>query len=52
MAELQQIVQELQEQAVNMDELSEKVKRSAELLTFCREKLRKTEAETQGLFGE
>ena len=52
MAELQQIVQQLQEQAVNMDELSEKVKRSAELLAFCREKLRKTESETQALFGE
>ncbi len=52
MAELQQIVQELQEQAVNMDELSDKVKRSAELLVFCREKLRKTESETENLFGE
>lgn len=52
MAELQKIVQELQEQAVNMDELSSKVKRSAELLTYCREKLRKTESETEKMFGE
>lgn len=52
MAELQQIVQQLQEQAVNMDELSEQVKRSAELLAFCREKLRATEMETQALFKE
>lgn len=52
MEELQTIVKELQEQAVNMDELSDKVKRAADLLTHCREKLRSTEKETEGLFGE
>lgn len=52
MEELQAIVRELQEQAVNMDDLSDKVKRAADLLTYCREKLRSTEKETEGLFGE
>lgn len=52
MTELQQIVQELQEQAINIDELTEKVKRSAELLSYCREKLRTVEKETEHLFED
>lgn len=50
MTELQEIVQQLQEQVVNMDDLSNKVKRSAELLKFCREKLRSAEKETEKVF--
>ena len=48
--ELQGIVTSLQESAVSMDDLSEKVNRAAELLKFCREKLRETEEKVQGLF--
>lgn len=48
--ELQQIVADLQEEAIGMDDLSEKVNRAAELLQFCREKLRETEGKVQGLF--
>ena len=48
--ELQQIVADLQEEAIGMDDLSEKVNRAAELLQFCREKLRETEEKVQGLF--
>ena len=52
MSELQEIVRVLQEEAVDMDDLSTKVKRAAELLNYCREKLRKTEEETAGFFKE
>ncbi len=48
--ELQGIVSSLQDEAVSMDDLSEKVNRAAELLKFCREKLRETEGQVQGLF--
>lgn len=48
--ELQDIVSSLQEDAVGMADLSEKVNRAAELLKFCREKLRETEEKVQGLF--
>jgi exodeoxyribonuclease VII small subunit len=48
--ELQETVAQLQEDEVNMDELSAKVKRAAELINYCREKLRATEAEIGGLF--
>lgn len=48
--ELQEIVAQLQDDAIGMDELSEKIKRSAELINFCREKLRTVEGEVKGLF--
>lgn len=49
MQELQQIVAQLQENAVSVDELSDKVKRAAELIAYCREKLRTTEESLEGL---
>ena len=48
--ELQQIVNGLQEEAVGVDALSEKVKRAAELIKICKEKLRSTETDIKGLF--
>lgn len=44
-AELQQIVRDLQDEAVGIDELTAKIARAAELIRFCREKLRLTEEE-------
>lgn len=41
--ELQQIVNELQDGSVGIDELSAKIERAAELVQFCRERLRSTE---------
>ena len=38
--ELQQIVSALQSDAISIDDLSEKVKRAAELVAFCQDKLR------------
>ncbi|MCB0572034.1 MAG: exodeoxyribonuclease VII small subunit [Phaeodactylibacter sp.] len=52
MEELQQIVAQLQEDNLSVDELSAKVKRAAELITQCREKLRQTEQELEGLFED
>ena len=41
--ELQQIVLEMENAAINIDELDAKVKRASTLLKICREKLYKTE---------
>ncbi|HOZ40942.1 MAG: exodeoxyribonuclease VII small subunit [Flavobacteriales bacterium] len=43
--ELEAIMQELQEDKVSVDQLTTKVKRAAELITFCNDMLRSTEAE-------
>ena len=45
--ELQHIVDLLQEEALGIDELSVKVKRAADLIKICKEKLRKTEEQVQ-----
>lgn len=50
--ELQEIVSQLQEEAIGMDELTGKVARAAELIRFCREKLRSTETDVEKLMGE
>lgn len=47
LTELQQIVNLLQEEALGIDQLSQKVNRAAELIQICKEKLRKTEEEVQ-----
>lgn len=43
--ELEQIVSEIEDAFVSVDVLSSKVKRAAELLQFCRNKLTSTEQE-------
>jgi len=43
--ELEAIMHELQEDKISVDELTTKVKRAAELITFCNDMLRSTEAE-------
>ena len=50
MEELKFIVNELQEEAVSIDDLSGKAKKAEELIRFCREKLRSTEEDLKGLF--
>lgn len=42
-AELQQIVEEMENSQISIDELDAKVKRASALLKICREKLYKTE---------
>ena len=52
LAELQQIVSQLQEEMISLDDLSARAKRAAELVKFCQEQLRKTEEEVKGLFED
>ena len=52
MAEVEQILSELQQETVNVDTLSERVKRASELITLCRAKLRKAEGEVTKIFAE
>ncbi len=48
--ELQEITAQLQQGLTGIDELSGKAVRAAELLAFCKEKLRGTEENLQQLF--
>lgn len=50
--ELQEIIQQLQDEAVPIDELGAKTKRAAALIRYCRQKLRDTEAELEDLFED
>ena len=52
MAEVEQILSELQQETINVDTLSERVKRASELITLCRAKLRKAEGEVTKIFAE
>ena len=44
--ELENLVNEIDSDSIQIDALSDKVKRAAELINFCREKLRVLETET------
>lgn len=50
-AELQQIVRDLQDEAIGIDALSVKIARANELIRYCRERLRTTEEELGKLSG-
>lgn len=50
--ELQAILDALQNEQIGMDTLAERTQRAAELIQYCREKLRSTEAQVEQLFGE
>lgn len=50
--ELQQIVSDLEEGEVNVDELSEKVKRATLLITICKSKLSETEEDVNKILEE
>jgi len=43
--ELAEIAHEIETESVSVDVLAEKVKRASDLISFCQEKLRSTEAE-------
>lgn len=51
LSELKSILQQLQEGKVPMEEMSGKVKRAAELVQFCKEKLRGVEEEVERLLN-
>lgn len=43
--ELQQIASAIENETITVDQLAEKLKRAAELITFCQSRLRSTELE-------
>jgi len=50
--ELQEIVNEIESEEIGIDELSKKVKRAAELLKFCQEKLHQTEEDVNEILSQ
>ncbi len=48
-AELQLIMQEVQQETVSIDDLAAKIARASELIRYCRERLRMTEEEVRSL---
>jgi exodeoxyribonuclease VII small subunit len=52
LAEIEEIVSKIEENMYSIDELSEKVKRIATLVNFCKEKLRSTEDELTKILKE
>lgn len=50
-AELQRIVSEMESGEIDIDTLSEKIKRASELINICKAKLTHTEAEVQILLA-
>ena len=50
--ELQEIVQEIQDGEISVDDLAIKVKRAAELIKFCKQKLTTTEKDVNQILKE
>ena len=51
MKQLEEIVGQLEDNTLDIDQLSEKVKQAQELIKFCRDRLYKTDAEIQKLLS-
>ncbi len=49
MAEIEEIVAKLEDNQLDVDELSEKVKRVSRLIAFCKSKLHDTETEVENI---
>lgn len=52
MAETEKIMAELRSDSIDVDTLTQKVKRASELIELCKAKLTRTEAEVKKLFDE
>ena len=52
MAEIEDIVTKLENNQLDVDELSGKVKRVSELIAFCKSKLHETEEEVDNIFED
>lgn len=50
--ELEEIVTAIESNELDVDALTEKVKRASELIAFCKEKLTKTDKELQKIIDE
>ncbi len=48
--ELQEVIEDLRNEMVSVDEMTEKVKRAKELIDFCKNKLRDVGEDLDGLF--
>jgi len=51
-AEIDQILEKIEQEELDVDELSEKVKRVSVLIRFCKEKLHKTGTEVENILKE
>jgi exodeoxyribonuclease VII small subunit len=52
LSELQQIVEQLQDETIDVDELSSKVKRATELIHICKQKIQNTEMEVETILDK
>lgn len=52
LTELEQIIAEIESEDIDIDTLSEKVKRAAFLITLCKTRLRNTEEEVKKVLSE
>ena len=52
MSELESILGGIQSQQTDIDQLAENIKRAAELIKFCKTKLKTAEEQIQGIFEE
>ncbi|MBN2829304.1 MAG: exodeoxyribonuclease VII small subunit [Candidatus Cloacimonetes bacterium] len=52
MAELEDILSQIENEELDVDALTEKVKRASELIRSCKDKLQKTDAEVQKILDE
>lgn len=52
MEKLQSIVEEIQDETIDVDELSTKVKKATELISMCKEKIQKTELEVETILNK
>lgn len=50
--EIEKILEEMENEEIDIDNLSSQVKKVNELLLFCKEKLTKTEEEVEKIFSE
>lgn len=51
-AEIEEVLEKLENEELDVDQLAEKIKRVSFLLKFCKEKLTTTEKEIQGIIDE
>lgn len=51
-AEIDEILEKIEQEELDVDELSEKVKRVSFLIRFCKEKLHKTSTEVENILKE
>ncbi len=51
-AELQTIVRKMENEELDIDEMSEQLKRAQELIKFCKDKLSKTDEEIKKILAE